>query len=436
MKQQEKIENIINLPIILFIVIFINYFPLIIKNAKTKESFGVGNFQMLICFIIEIIILCIYFLINFIKNKEEFILNKEIKTNILLLVITTIVLMCVQVYNFLSNKLNFMDILNIGCIFINIFILYICVLNLKIKQEHIYNFFKGIVFFTLIACIVNLALYYKDIYELFVNGKYKWNIMIKSFFANRNQFAFFLYLGIIADFMLIKNNKNILYKIFLLIFGINLFSTGSRTGIALGVMLSVIIFLTSSKIKLKTKVITCFLGILIVLVGFFSIYNLKPEFWQKISSNFIRMSEVKNFSGRTKIWNSGIELLKEKPQNILFGIGRFKSVEAIENLNGRTFTQFHNIYIDLLTTGGIMELIYIGFIYFSVIKSIMKSNLDKKYKSTYIAMFITYAIYIALESFGRFSIGASDTICLISFITIPILHANSIKENEKEEIEK
>ena len=127
MKQQEKIENIINLPIILFIVIFINYFPLIIKNAKTKESFGVGNFQMLICFIIEIIILCIYFLINFIKNKEEFILNKEIKTNILLLVITTIVLMCVQVYNFLSNKLNFMDILNIGCIFINIFILYICV---------------------------------------------------------------------------------------------------------------------------------------------------------------------------------------------------------------------------------------------------------------------------------------------------------------------
>ena len=236
--------------------------------------------------------------------------------------------------------------------------------------------------------------------------------------------------------MLIKNNKNISYKIFLLIFGINLFSTGSRTGIALGVMLSVIIFLTSSKIKLKTQVITCFLGILIVLVGFFSIYNLKPELWQKISSNFIRMSEVKNFSGRTKIWNSGIELLKEKPQNILFGIGRFKSVEAIENFNGRTFTQFHNIYIDLLTTGGIMELIYIGFIYFSAIKSIMKSNLDKKYKSTYIAMFITYAIYIALESFGRFSIGASDTICLIFFITIPILHANSIKENEKEEIEK
>ena len=52
------------------------------------------------------------------------------------------------------------------------------------------------------------------------------------------------------------------------------------------------------------------------------------------------------------------------------------------------------------------------------------------------------------ESFGRFSIGSSDTICLIFFLTIPLLHANSIKiieakkqdnteeikgENEKEE---
>ena len=63
-------------------------------------------------------------------------------------------------------------------------------------------------------------------------------------------------------------------------------------------------------------------------------------------------------------------------------------------------------------------------------------------------MYITYGIYIMFESFGRFSIGSSDTICLIFFLTIPLLHANSIKiieaknqdnteeikgENEKEE---
>lgn len=259
--------------------------------------------------------------------------------------------------------------------------------------------------------------------------------MIKSFFANRNQFAFFLYLGIIADFMVMKQNKNILYKLFLVIFGISLFSTGSRTGIALGILLIGIMFLVSNKIKLRTKIITCLIGLLILIVGLVAIYNFKPELWQKISANFIRLSEVKNLSGRTEIWKAGIEILEGNPQNILLGVGRFKSITALENLNGRTFTQFHNIYIDILTTGGIMELIYIGFIYFSVIKNIIKSKLDKKYISVYIAMFITYAIYIALESFGRFSIGCSDTICFIFFITIPILHANSGKENKEEEIE-
>lgn len=429
-------ENIFNLPIILFIVIFINYFPLIVRNVTTRESFGVGNTQMLVCFIIEIIILCVYFLLNFIKNGKQISLNKNTKINLILLVATTVILFGVQVCNFLSNDFEFMDILNIGCIFINIFLLYICMLNIKIEEKDIYKFFKAIIYFTLIACIVNFILYYKDIFELFLKGKYKWDVMIKSFFANRNQFAFFLYVGIIADFIVMKHDKNILYKLFLLIFGISLFSTGSRTGIMLGVILIGIMFLVSSKIKLRTKIITCIIGLAILLISLTTIYNFKPEIWQKISKNFIRLGEVKNLSGRTKIWDAGINLLKQKPQNVLLGVGRFKSMNTLENLNGRTFTQFHNIYIDILTTGGIMELIYIGFIYFSVIKNIIKSNLDKKYISIYIAMFITYAIYIALESFGRFSIGCSDTICFIFFITIPILHANSIKENKKEEIEK
>ncbi len=429
-------ENILNLPTILFIIIFINYLPLIIKNAITRESFGVGNVQMLACFIIEIIILCAYFLVNFIKNEKKISLNKNTKINLILLIATTVVLFGVQACNFLSNEFEFMDILNIGCIFINIFLLYICILNIEIEEKDIYNFFKCIIFFTLVACIVNFILYYKDIYELLIKGKYKWDVMIKSFFANRNQFAFILYVGIISDFIVMKHDKNILYKLFLLVFGISLLSTGSRTGVLLGVILVGIMFLVSNKIKLRTKIFVCFIGLAILLIGLTVIYNFKPDIWQKISTNFIRLSEVKNFSGRTEIWKAGIDLLNEKPQNILLGVGRFKSMTALENVDGRTFTQFHNIYIDLLTTGGIMELIYIGFIYFSVIRNIIKSNLDKKYISVYIAMFITYALYIALESFGRFSIGCSDTICFIFFITIPVLHANSIKENKKEEIEK
>lgn len=436
MRAKEKKSNIINLPIILFIVIFINYLPLVIKNATTRESFGVGNMQMLACFIIEIIILLIYFIVTFIKNGKKINLSKDIKLNLILLFITTVVLFGVQAYNFAIGELEFMDILNIGCIFLNIFLLYICMINIQTNEKNIYSFFKCIIYFTLIACIVNLFLYYKDIYELLFKGKYKWDVMIKSFFANRNQFAFFLYLGIISDFFVMKQDKNIIYKIILLIFGVSLFSTGSRTGIALGVILLGIMFLVNNKIRLRTKIIIALVAITLLIIGITAIYNFKPDIWKKISTNFIRIGEVKNLSGRTDIWKAGTELIKESPQNLFVGVGRFKAIETLENIKGRTFTQFHNIYIDSLTTGGIMELLYFGFIYFSVIRNIIKSNLDRKYVSIYIAMFITYAIYISLESFGRFSIGASDTICFIFFITIPLLHANSIKNKEQEINEK
>ena len=93
----------------------------------------------------------------------------------------------------------------------------------------------------------------------------------------------------------------------------------------------------------------------------------------------------------------------------------------------KTFTQFHNIYLDILLTSGLIGLVYFSFIYYNVIRKIIKSNLSKKLKRMYICMYITYGIYILFESCGRFSVGASDTLCLIFFITIPLLHSNSIK---------
>lgn len=421
----------INLPLILFTVILINYLPLIIPNTFSRESFGVSNLNMLICYIIEIIILGIYFIINFFKNDKKINITKEIKINLILLVITTIILFFVQVYNFIIQEFKFMDILNIGCIFINIFMLYICMINIKSEEKTIYHFFKAIIFFTLVACIINFILYYKNILGIFGIGKYDIRVMIKSFFANRNQFAFILYLALISNIFILKKNKNIFYIFTLIMFLFNLYITMSRTGLLIGIILLGLLFLFSN-IKLKIKAIMI-LGLIIVMLasGLF-IYKNKPQIWNKINNTIIRSHEIKTLSGRTSIWEKGIELLKEKPQNILLGVGRFKSLEALENVNGRTFSQFHNIYIDTLVTGGIMEVLYIGFIYFSVIRKVYKSDLEKEYKKMYLAMFITYGIYIALESFGRFSIGASDTICFIFFITVPLLHANSIKNKEQE----
>lgn len=418
----------INLSLILFSIILINYLPLIIPNALSKNSFGVSNSNMLICYIIEIIILVIYF----IKNRKNIDITRETKINCILLVLTTIVLFAVQVYNFFINEFEFMDILNIGCIFLNIFLLFICMLNIKIEEKTIYQFFKGIVFFTLLACIVNFILYHDNILGIFGIGKYDRALMIKSFFANRNQFAFILYLSIISNMIVIKKDKNIFYKITLLVFLFSLYITMSRTGLLMGIILLGLLFLFSNiKMKVKLAIVIC--ALIVTLFGGMYIYKNEPDIWKKIDNTILRIHEIKNLSGRTEIWERGVAILNKSPQNILVGIGRFKSMEVLEDVNGRTFSQFHNIYLDTLITGGIMELLYFGYIFFVVIRKLHKSGIEKNIKKIYTATYITYAIYILFESFGRFSIGSSDTICFIFLITIPLLHANSIIKNKEQE---
>ncbi len=429
----KKFLKKINLPIILFIIIFINYLPLIVRNGVSKESYGVPTYMMALCFMLEIFIMLYYFFVQFKKIKKEFFKDSEI--SLVSLIILSIILLGVQVFSSINGKLNIMDIVNIICIFINILLFFILMLNQKCNENSIYQFFKAIFYMTLCACVVDLVLYYKEIILLLTTGKYNPLIMLKSFFANRNQFAFFLYLGIISGVILVKRENKIFYKLSILIFIFFLFVTMSRTGILMGAILLVLLFLLNENMSAKNKIIISISAMLIGIIGLLLLMNFVPSIWNKISSNFVRVHEIKNLSGRTEIWQNGINILLESPINFLLGVGRFKST-SILHIGSKVFTQFHNIYLDMILTSGLVGIVYYGFIYYTVIKKVLKSDMDKKYKRIYIAMFITYGIYIMFESFGRFSIGSSDTICLIFFITIPLLHANSTNNKQKVEGEK
>lgn len=415
----QKIKDKINLPIILFFIILINYIPLIIPNMISKESHGVEVIPMVICFGIECLFLFFYFL-----KKIEF--TKEMKKNIVILSLVSSVLLIIQIKNFITGEYQIMDFANIACQFVNIFLLFIAVLNIKSEEKHISHFMNAIVIFGVLSCINNMILYFNEILQTLGLQKGAFMVNIKSFFANRNQFAFFMYVAIIADlFMILKENK-LIHKLLLILFFVNLFFTMSRTGIlAVGIFVC-IYFLLTDKLNKKTKFILLVLGI-ICLVGMIYVINeVNPTLIQKL----VRFERIKDLSGRTDIWARGINLLKASPINLLFGVGRFEGTELLK-FETKSFSQFHNIYIDSLITGGIMELVFILYIYWSVIRKVFKSDIDRKYKKLYLAMFVTFAIYICFESFGRFSIGSSDTLCLIFFVTSPLLHANSCKTEEK-----
>lgn len=419
----EKIKNKFNLPMILFFVILINYIPLILPNMISKESHGVGVIPMTICFGIECVLLALYFF-----KKIE--ITKEMKINIIILCVVSLILFVIQIKNFIVKEYQIMDFANIACQFINVLLLFIAVMNIKGEEKWISYFMNAMVIFGVLACVNSMILYFDEMLQTLGLQKGAFMVNIKSFFANRNQFAFFMYVVIIADlFMILKENK-VIHKLLLLLFLVNLFFTMSRTGILVVAIFAFIYFLTIDKINKKTKIILLILGAIVLVAAVFVINEINPTLIQK----FARFERIKDLSGRTDIWARGMNLLKENPINLLFGVGRFQGVELLK-FETKSFSQFHNIYIDSLVTGGIMELLFVLYIYGVVIKKVFTSNMDKKYKGLYLSTFITFAIYICFESFGRFSIGCSDTLCLIFFVTIPMLHANSCNKKEEQKIE-
>lgn len=416
----QKMKNKNNLPLILFTIVLLNFIPLIIPNAISKESFGVGAFKMALCFGIEIIILLMFYF----KNIE---INEKVKKNTLILTGISIILFLVQIKNYVIGNFYIMDLFNIACTFINILLLYIAVYDFKIEEKYINNFFNGIIIFGIVSAVFTFVFYYKEILASFGIGNVEvvgYIYKIKGFFSNRNGLAFFCYVAVIANTFMIINNKSVIYKITLVTLLATLFVSYSRTGLALTLMFLILNLFLSDKIKTKNKIIIIVSMCILAIIGIIFINVYMPGF---LLDKVLRIWEIKNLSGRTDIWQVGIELLTQNIGNIIFGLGRFNSIQSLLVFEEK-FTQFHNVYLDILLTGGILELAYIIFIFATVIRKILKSEIDKVYKTTYIAMYLTYALYIMMESDGRFSIGCVDTLCLIFFVTIPLLHANSYKE--------
>lgn len=421
-KVKEKIKDVNILPTLLFIVVLVNYLPIITLNFTTKASKVIGVVPMAISLFIECIILIGYY-----YKKVK--IKKEMSYNFLILLGITVISLIIQVINFFNKELKILDLANIVCKFINIFLLYILIMGVTIDEKHINNFMKAIVIMGLVACIQNMILYFEDILgHLGMIEATRKFYPCKSFFPQKNPFAFFLYVSIISTIFLLQKDSKVRYKVFLcsalVIFLFNLVLTFSRTGTAITILFLGLYFLATNKISKKTKFVIILLGVAAVIIAVCLLDQYNPELLKKL----LRLESVKNFTGRTKFWDLSKEMLSESPINILFGVGRFKAATLIEKFG---VTQFHNTYVEFLVSGGIVELIYCMSFYIIGLIKIAKSKMDKKYKSIYIPMILTFFAYMLFESLGRFSIGWSDTMCMIFFITIPLLHINSSNEVKK-----
>lgn len=432
MKFLKKLRSENLIPFILFLIILINYIPLFKGNfvPDVTNSYAVTTKEMAICFAIELVLLAIFVLGRIKLLKINTIIN------FVLLLITTAIMAIIQRQNYLTGNYEQLDFMNIACIFLNILMLFVVFTNLKIEEKYITWFFLGIVLTGLVACAANVYLYKEEILTMLTTAK---QISIKSFFAHRNQFAVFLFVSIISNIMLIlRTNKKILKVLLfvpLIIFGASIITTSSRTGIGATILFIILFFITTSSIKIVHKFFIVYLLTVAVISGYMITVNKYPDLTVKmtefVDNVLIRESSIKSFTGRDKFWDIALEVLQENNTNMSFGIGRFLAVDLLEQYN---VTQYHNFYIEALMTGGIMELAFFIFIHLFTLVKVFISKIDKKYKLLYLSMILSLAVYGMFESMSRFSIGCADTLCLIFFVTVPLLHANTyqnVKNNDE-----
>lgn len=419
---RNKIFNKNVLPIVLVLMVILNYLPLIVLNCTIKASKAAGISTLVPAFGIGFV----YLFFFFIKKIK---ITKPMLIEIILLFFMTIMWSIVQIINFKSGSYYLNDIFNIFCKFVNVLFLFILAMNIEIEEKYLLNFMKGMVLFGLIACIFNMIFYSQDILAslkiISIDGKIA---IPKSFFAQKNQFAYVLFTCIVACITLItsttKTKSKLIYCGLILLFLFNMVFTTSRTAFVITGLFMFLYLIFNNQMKFSRKIITL---LIIGLIGAGLVYLLYIYNPELLLDKLIRSKSFGTLTGRTKIWDVALGVASESKATLLFGAGRFKGIDVLQKAK-KPFTQFHNTYIEFLVSGGICELIYFLAIYLFVIIKLVKSNsLDKKYKILFICLYISYFVYMFSESLGRFSIGGSDCLGLIFFVSIPLLFANTIE---------
>ena len=416
-----KKNNILNY---LFICIVINLIPIILL--------GIFEIQNKIYSVLVIIMYMVQTLIMFWAVKPKI---KETSKKIIVIFIAFFILqVIVQIFNYIKwSRIEIKDIANIFSCLANIYIfVYLCS-KFEITKEEFIDFMKKIVIIGIISCIYNVIANWNDIINI-VNIKESYDVSISSFFPNRNQYAIFMLICIIANLYIIANKVSKKYIAIQILFIISIILTMSRNAIlGLAILYGVYLCLNfkniNSKLTKKQKIIIVASVILFIIIATILLIKI-PDLMKNINKLFIRTYTVNTESGRLALWINGFNIFKDNP---ILGVGRFTGVNINMNEYNSPLDQFHNIYVETLVSYGIVGLIGLIYLFYIIIKKILNSKLGNAEKKIMLSSIIVFLAISCFETTTRFSIGYADTISMIYFFTIPLICANMNSKEEENE---
>lgn len=389
----------------LYLIIIIMFFPIFI-SSKLLGNFGYQTILYAISYSVCIIIFMS------IKKKKQVIISK---TDLILFIGYLIILSITVSFSIFSNKFfQYYDIINSIIKLINFYAFYILAKSLICDYEEILYFFKYIVITGLITIILAVLIDYRIILAI-PNTSNTNLINIMGVFSNRNQFGSFLLFAIISNSIISETNLKFKYSLFIDLFlFIFIILTFSR-----GALLAALVF-KFTLIFLKKGSLKFYLSFFIIVI---SVIGFSIGLFNKFFDSLIRVDGFD--SGRFELWMYAFDIIKKNP---LIGVGYYTGIE-MANMSGMVHTQFHNMFLDLLVSGGILELIFICILFFKIIYKLIYFNNKSKFSKIYLVSFFVFFIRAMIESLSVLGLGYSDTIYTILYITIPtILIYNKNKE--------
>ena len=216
---------------------------------------------------------------------------------------------------------------------------------------------------------------------------------------------------------------------------INLLLTLSRTSMLAVAVALIVKYVITEKTRnfIKSNYKKCLIILAVILIVITLVVLLNEKLIQTIDDWFIRSETISTGSGRVNIWLNGIGIVSD--HNMLSGIGRFQALDLLKEEIPKGFTQFHNVMIEVYAMAGILGVgAYIYLIYKIFIK-VKNSNMQSKYKRTYLGVFCAFMLASTLESITRFSIGYVDTIAILYYMVIPLMFSNSYTTKTEENVE-
>ena len=445
-----SLTNVLFYTIIILSCFFLENIALLTTNINQGfDNFTFFGFASLIT-----VLIVFYIVIEAIKNKT--------KINWIIFSILLILYICITLMTLMYKETTYgvhtvsfsplekaKAIIQLSLAFVIIYLCFTTYQNKIIKPRVLNIFLYTYVLVCVISIICSFFLdlnSYKAIFKDPTNNK-----GVASFYFNENTYGMSLLLGILSLFALNVYKKR--WWNFLLIFiflTFQLFSTcATSLLISLITIVIYIAFETFFRINKHLKasialiVIVLFLVVGIIIAN--SLLYSNNVDWAVNFNNFIDNhvlnKNIKTITGRTTIWKSVIDLLKESPLHFIFGYGTdistkiFRANFAKDNPTLPPFTSTHNAYVEILLQGGILGLvIYLGFILYLVVV-LIKLFFKKHFEFSFVYFICLLSILASgwAESYIIFSPKTLGMFTGLSFV-IPVLVLN--KNYKKEESNK